>query len=87
MSPKKTDNAAELRAAIYCAFKSSFESQCEYDNAGYTANVVDGLFAIARSISRLAEALEEKNKPTEIKPKRDVRARETFNERLLGSSC
>jgi hypothetical protein len=38
-----------------------FESPNELDSNGEPANVVDGLFAIARSLDRIADALHNRN--------------------------
>lgn len=44
----------EAAGAIF----DTLESPNEYDRNGEAANVVDGLFAIARAIERLADAVE-----------------------------
>jgi hypothetical protein len=40
------------------ALNDTLSSPNEYDTNGEQANVVDGLFAIARAITRLAKAVE-----------------------------
>lgn len=47
-----------MSKALADAVISVLESPNELDRNGETANVVDGLFAIARAINRLAEAYE-----------------------------
>lgn len=44
--------------AISYAVRDSLISPNESDSNGEAANVVDGLFAIARAISKLADAVE-----------------------------
>ena len=51
----RTGKAVEVTAS---ALHATLTSPNEADRNGESANVVDGLFAIARSINRLAEAVE-----------------------------
>lgn len=50
---KTTDTAKAIRDALI--------SPNEYDSNGETANVVDGLFALARAIRKLTETIQEMN--------------------------
>ena len=61
---------SESLAAIAKAIWGTLESPSEMDRNLESANVVDGLFAIARSIGDLADAIREsgQSKPTEAKP-------------------
>lgn len=53
----KTTNQDPIARAIW----ATLESANECDSNLEPANVVDGLFAIARSISKLADAVQEAN--------------------------
>lgn len=50
------------------AIANALVSVNESDSNGEAANVVDGLFAIARSIRRLAEAIKDSSDPTPTPP-------------------
>jgi hypothetical protein len=49
----------ELRRALTYAVQVGFESPNEMDQNGETANVVDGLFAIARALDNVARSIRE----------------------------
>ena len=55
---------SELAKAVY----DTLISPNEVDRNFESANVVDGLFAIARSIVRLAKAIEDTQEKPEVKP-------------------
>lgn len=54
-------DAEQLTTAV--AIENAFMSTSEYDGEGSPATMVDGLFAIARSIGQLADAVKEANGP------------------------
>ena len=56
--------SADVRA-LAKALSAVFVSPNESDSNGEAANVVDGLYAIARSISWLAEVIEKMGKESE----------------------
>lgn len=52
------DASRTVADAIRDGFLNSFVSPAEFDRAGKPAGLTDGLFAIARALERIAEALE-----------------------------
>jgi hypothetical protein len=52
----QSPNSERITETINQCFDASFVSQIEQDRDLYPANVVDGLFAIARAIESLAQA-------------------------------
>lgn len=69
-SPGRTSRSSSARrtpsgSSIARAIEATLSSPNEMDSNGEIANVTDGLYALARAVHHLADALEHRREPEE----------------------
>ncbi len=60
-----TDLLGWLTTAARDVLQNTLISEHETDRKGEPANIVDGLFALARAINRMADTYDHTNRPTQ----------------------